>query len=312
MTASQNEGHQYLEPHHQPTPTQISRSNGFLPTPASISILDPADFPVDSGISTSSLPSNDDTMLDIDDDSNLAEFLRDIMAHGSPNTSENSVPIDFNPQTYSSWDVFNFGMESSLEFNDMDLGWISSQNNQASAMNRSMVFDNIDPALDRGQKTPDVQISINLGAEAFSKSLWNWLPGQCEHGWMELGNLSLPYKDIEGLENRSTPDLLDNRLEQSSRDAILAMVLSTSGQESGIARAITSFPSAQLLNSFIHLFFRSEVSKADSWIHLPTFHPRTQRPELNGILVAAGAILSTVPTGNYPPHNLPIALTLVL
>jgi hypothetical protein len=154
--------------------------------------------------------------------------------------------------------------------------------------------------VDKGQETPDVQSSISLGAEAFSKSLWNWLPGQREHGWMELSNLSLPHHEIEGLENRPTPNMIDHHLEQSSRDAILAMVLNANAQESGIAKVVTSFPSAQLLNSLMHLFFRSEVLKTDSWIHLPTFHPRSQRPEFNGIVVASGAILSPVPTGTFP------------
>jgi hypothetical protein len=166
--------------------------------------------------------------------------------------------------------------------------------------NYNMMPDFTDLPLVSGQQTPDVQSSLNLGAEAFQKSLWNWLPGQREHGWMELSNLSLPHKDMEGLEKRVTPDIMDHQLEQSSRDAILAMVLKTNSQESGIPAFITSFPSAQLLNSLMHLFFRSEVLKTDSWIHLPTFCPRTQRPEFNGIVVAAGAILSSVPTGIYP------------
>jgi hypothetical protein len=270
----------------------------FSPTSTSVTGTESVEFPPHSNVSMSSGLLNDDAMLDIDD-SSLADFLQDIMTRGSPNFPQDPGSMDMISQTAGSWDVFNFATESSLEFNDMDLGWISSQNHQTTMLNYNVIPD-LDEPLDSGQQTPDVRSSINLGAEAFQKSLWNWLPGQREHAWMELPNLSLPHKDMEGLEKRITSDIIEPQLEQSSRDAILAMVLKTNSQENGISAFVTSFPSAQLLNSFMHLFFRSELSKTDSWIHLPTFRPRTQRPEFNGIVVAAGAIVSSVPTGNNP------------
>lgn len=52
----------------------------------------------------------------------------------------------------------------------------------------------------------------------------------------------------------------------------------------------------RLLESLMHLFFRAELSRTDSWIHIPTFKPQAQRPELNGIVIAAGALLSKNPT----------------
>jgi hypothetical protein len=238
--------------------------------------------------------SNETPMLDIDD-SSLAEFLQDIMTRGSPNYLKDNASVDLAPQD-SSWDVLNFGIDSSLDFNDMDLGWMTSHN-QTSMFNYNMFTDYNDPPPDRGQQTPDVQPSISLGTEAFRKSLWNWLPGQLEHAFMEVSNLSLSHKDMEGLESRGAPDIIDHQLEQSARDDILAMVLNMNSQQSGISRVITSFPSTQLLNRLMHLFLRSEVAKTDSWIHLPTFRPRVQRPEFNGIVIASGAILSPVPTG---------------
>jgi hypothetical protein len=153
------------------------------------------------------------------------------------------------------------------------------------------------PPLDQGQQTPDVQPSITLGAEAFRKSLWTWLPGQLEHAFMEVSNLSLTSKDMEGLESRGSPDISDHQLEQTSRDDILAMVLSMNSQHGGISRVIPSFPSTQLLNRLMHMFLKSEATNVHSWIHLPTFRPRTQGPEFNAIVIASGAILSAVPTG---------------
>ncbi len=297
MMSSQNQTDQYPNPqqHHFPGTTN------FALTPTSLPRNEPADPLPHSDISMPSGHLNEDPMLDLDD-SSLAEFLQNIMTRGSPNFSQDPASMDFMPQADGSWDVLNFGIDSSLEFNDRDLGWITSQNNHTSILSYNVMTDFDDPPLDPGQQTPDVQSSISLRTEAFQKSLWNWLPSQREHGYTEIPNLSLPHKDMEGLENRVAPEVIDHQLEQSSRDAILAMVLNTNSQKSGILRVIASFPSAQLLNSLMHFFLISEFAKMDSWIHLPTFCPRNHIPELNGIVIAAGAILSPVPTG-MPPHT---------
>ncbi|KAE9366284.1 hypothetical protein N431DRAFT_419464 [Stipitochalara longipes BDJ] len=285
-TSSESQVDQYAELQQQPFP-MLPGTSDFSSTPGSFT--ESAGRPSSAGFT---IP-DEDPMIGIDD-SSLAEFLQDIMTRGSPNYSKDNPSMDMIPQD-SSWDVLNFGIDSSLDFNDMDLGWITSHN-QTSAFNYNMLSDLNDPPLDQGQETPDVQPSISLGAEAFRKSLWTWLPGQLEHAFMEVSNLSLTSKDMEGLESRGSPDIIDHQLEQSSRDDILAMVLSMNSQHSGISRVITSFPSTQLLNRLMHLFLKSEATKMHSWIHLPTFRPRTQGPEFNGIVIASGAILSAVPT----------------
>jgi hypothetical protein len=251
-----------------------------------------------SAIDATPAPIMDETMLDFDD-SSLAEFLKDVMMPASPtNTFAAPNSLEFVPQHYPGRDVFNFGFESSLDFTDMDFGWISSQNSRQPAHwnYNQPPPDHDHERLNRGQETPDVSSGITAGAEAFQKSIWRWKPVQQEHAFAEQINLSLPYKDMQHyLESRLAPDVLDQRLEQNSRDKILAMLLSTC-EPSNVSRVVTSFPSADLLDSLMHLFFRSELSRTDSWIHIPTFRPQNQRPELNGIVVAAGAVLSSVPT----------------
>ncbi len=288
MMTDHNDGSRYQdsEQHHFSMVPGSNDGSFLTPSSHTESIDDPAQSSV--------AMLNEDPILDIDD-SSLAEFLQDIMTRGSPNYSKEETAMDLIPQD-GSWDVLNFGIDSSLDFNDIDFGWITSYN-QMSIFNYNILPDYEDLQLDHGQQTPDVQPSINLGAEAFRKSLWNWLPGQREHAFMEVSNLSFSHKDMEGFENRASAQIIDHQLEQSSRDDILAMVLSMNGQQNGASRVITSFPSTQLLNSLMQFFLRSEATKTDSFIHLPTFRPRTQRPEFNGIIIAAGAILSSVPTG---------------
>ncbi|RDW88542.1 hypothetical protein BP6252_00574 [Coleophoma cylindrospora] len=297
--SDRNNMYHYPDPQQQNIPGQIPGMDTFTQHSGSIPMSEPTGSVDESMISMASTTLVNDPMLDMDmDDSSLADFLRDIMMPPSPNQMLDEAVIEFIPQNYSSRDVLNFGFDSSLDFNDMDYGWMSSQNNNISTLNFHAVPDHVDPPLDNGQQTPGVRNSIGLGAEAFQKSLWNWSPTQRDHVFNDTTALSLPYKDIESLEGRVESDILEYQLDQSSRDGILAMVLATHNRnvEHGMSRVVTSFPSAQLLNSLIHLFFRAESLKTDSWIHIPTFRPQSNRPEFNGIVVAAGAVLSSVPT----------------
>jgi hypothetical protein len=220
------------------------------------------------------------------DESSLAGFLNNVMDVANPNME------DFMSQDHTPRDIFNFGIDADLAFNDMDYGWITSQNSRAQMWNYDFIPE---PDSHRGQQTPDVRSGITAGAKAYERSLFRWAPQRQEHAYAEQVNLSLPKKDIQNLETRLAPAILDHRLEQSSRDRILAMLLSTC-EPANIESIVTSFPSAEVLDQFIQIFFGSEVSRSDSWIHLPTFKLQAQRPELTGIIVAAGACLSPIST----------------
>ena len=248
--------------------------------------------PVDS----TSVDSMNHAMLDIND-SSLADFLSNVMMPTSPDSLAAAAPhsLDFIQQSYyTGRDVFNFGMESSLDFNEIDFGWITSHNARQPAWTYGAAPEPERALPLRETRTPDVASSINAGAEAYQKSIWQWKPVQQDHAHAEQVNLSLSCKDMQILEPQHGPDVLDQTLEQTSRDKILAMLLSVC-KPSNISRVVASFPSAELLDSLMHSFFRSEVHRTDSWIHLPTFSVQSQRPELNGIVVAAGAVLSSVP-----------------
>ena len=247
-----------------------------------------------SPLEVSSTPLVDNALLGMDE-SSLAGFLRDVMMPVSPNSLAGQHSMEFLPEHYSGRDVFNFGMDSSLDMNEMDFGWIHSQNSLRQQQPAWNPPPEIEHSLDRGQRTPDVSSGITAGAEAFQKSVWRWKPNQREHANAEQVNLSIPYKDMQHLEARLAPDVLDQRIEHNSRDKILAMLLSTC-EPGNVSRVVSSFPSADLLDSLMHLFFRSELQSTDAFLHLPTFRPQNQMPELNGIVVAAGAVLSNVPT----------------
>ncbi len=273
--------------------TQIPIAGTFSDTGRSILATDPIQGINDPMMAMSSVPMEAD-MLDMDD-SSLAEFLREIIMPASPNSLTDPSPLDFIPQAHPSRDVLTFGMDSGWEFNELDFSWIDATSGRDSTFNANFLADQIELPLDQGQQTPDMRSSISLGAEAFQKSLWNWAPTQRDHGWAEYGNLSLPRKDMESVESRFGGDNYTYRLDQGARDGILAMLIGTC-DPANIPRVVTSFPPAQLLDSLMHLFLRSEATKVDSWLHIPTFRPQSNRPELNAIVVAHGAVLSSIPT----------------
>ena len=229
------------------------------------------------------------------DDSSLADFLKDIM-HTSPGAV--SRPFFADPaSTYTPRDVLNFGIDNTFDFSDIDFGLppLPPFPEADKSLDVAHIPVNEQPS-GSGTRTPNVRNSINLGTQAFKKSLWQFIPSQQDHGYAEQLNLSLPYKDIDSPEIRLAADvsLLDQRLDQSSRDRMLAMILTTC-EPAMFSRVVSSFPSAELLDNLIHQFFTFELSRTDSWIHLPTFRLNSQRPELTGIIVAAGAVLSPVP-----------------
>jgi hypothetical protein len=250
--------------------------------------LSPAPMP----ISTAAL--GGDPLMDFDD-SSLADFLKDIM-HTSPDAV--SRPFFADPSSnYTPRDVLNFGIDTTFDFSDIDFGLPPLPPLPEAERPPYIVNFPVNEQPPRsGTRTPDVRNSIDLGTQAFKKSLWQFIPSQEDHGYAEQLNLSLPYKDIDSPEIRLAADvsLSHQRLDQSSRDRILAMILSTC-EPAMFPRVVSSFPSAELLDNLMHQFFTFELSRTDSWLHLPTCRLNGQKAELTGIIIAAGAVLSTVP-----------------
>jgi hypothetical protein len=237
-------------------------------------------------------PDNQSTMEF--DDPSLAEFLLDIMMPDSSQPLVHDSAVDCESQYYSSRDVFDFGLDTSLDFTDIDLDWITTYDSQATFSNSNSYYINQSQPLTRGQQTPDIRNGFSLGAQAFQNSLWRWAPALGEHGYAEQANFALPSSDMEVLERSLIGDNLEQRLERVSRDQILAMILGTC-EPTIFSKIVSSFPTSEMLNHLMHQFFKFQLSQTDSWIHIPTFRPSMQKPELNGIIVAAGAVLSAAP-----------------
>lgn len=252
---------------------------------------------------SSTMHSMDPTVSMFPDDSSLGDFLTDIMMPITPSALDTTLGVGFMPQPYTPRDVLDFGVERNYDFNDFndfDFGFISQYKEPQPRPYQQHIMVDGDASYppSRPPETEDGAPEINnIGIEAFKKSLWSrWAPTQAEHGTVEAINLSLPFKDMQastvsdGFELR----LCEERLDQTCRDRIMAMLFGTC-EPAVIPKIVSSFPSAELLDSLMQQYICAHMSQLNAWIHLPTFKPNQSRPEFIGIVIATGAILSPLP-----------------
>jgi hypothetical protein len=206
----------------------------------------------------------------------LADFLREIIM---PTSQEDYTPHNAVEISISSIgrDAFNFGIDTSMEFTDIDLGWLESQNFRHYPPVSSPVsweFSGISEQDVRpGRVVSDPNHDITSNTKLAPKSVWRrWKPVKQRHAFVEQAHLSLSPDDIRTLETRTGPEVLKCRLKENSRDEILSMVLANS-EPSNKSQISASFPSIGLLNTLMQGYFISEFNRIDSWIHIPTFDP---------------------------------------
>lgn len=248
---------------------------------------------------SSTMHSMDQNVPMFPDDSSLGDFLTDIMMPITPSAMDASMTAAFLPQPYTPRDVLDFGTDLNYDLNDFDFGLISSFKDQPRSLLPSVLVDDGSYPPSRPPETEDGQVADvdNLGIEAFKKSLWSrWTPTTADDGTGEQINLSLPFKDMQtstmmdGFELR----LCEERLDQTCRDRIMAMLFSTC-EPSVIPRIVSSFPSASLLDSLMQQYICFHMGQVNPWIHLPTFRPNSCRPEFIGMIIATGALVSPLP-----------------
>ncbi|KAL4749105.1 hypothetical protein BDW72DRAFT_195146 [Aspergillus terricola var. indicus] len=199
-------------------------------------------------------------------------------------------PSAFPPNDYYAHRLFDHNLNFDFDLTEVDFGLIDFYNSRGSANPAPLQPDETDRDADRDS-------GIALGAEAYSRSsLSAWKPVHSDHAFADQNDLSVP-KSIDSPEAsaQSRHQILSERLSPGSRDLIFGMVLQTS-QRANLTRIMKSFPSTELLDSLIQDFFAYQAQQVDSWIHGPTFHPNEESPDMVGIVAAAAAVKSTIPT----------------
>ncbi|KAJ5372052.1 C6 and C2H2 transcription factor [Penicillium concentricum] len=124
--------------------------------------------------------------------------------------------------------------------------------------------------------------------------LSHWTPRAEDNAYMDQHYLSVPkHLDTPESIDVSRPRIFAEPLSKESRDAAFALVVKMC-QQKALNRIMQCFPSAELLDSLIQVFFTQQRSNIDIFIHESTMQLNQESPEMILTLAAAGAVRSDV------------------
>ncbi|KAK0657331.1 hypothetical protein B0T16DRAFT_401475 [Cercophora newfieldiana] len=213
----------------------------------------------------------------------FSDFLRDVL-YDQPLADPNRLT---EPQGLA---VLNFCDDANLELKEIDFGILNDWNVQSSLGVSNMQ-----------QHQPDEAVNISAIrsrlVKIFAESPWRWTPRKSDTGYTEQSNMSLPSGDASVQDGgRKTDRVIKEKLHSSSRDKILAIILGRCRENSVRAKVASSFPSAEIMDSWIHIFLASQLCQVSAWIHYGSFSLNEQCPEWLAIAASAGAIHTPLPT----------------
>lgn len=241
-----------------------------------------------------------DTMMEVNDNL-FADFLRDIMMPPQSGPYDGQMHVDgVDTPSMAFRDLFSFGQDSNLELNNQDYTLMDFYQGKSIAepppprlANPTSVSYQAQTPQSEATNQPSSE-SLALGTEAFKRSLWCWTPVRQDAGHQEQSNFNLQPEDAPNLGTQFvvSEQVAAKVFGPEARDKIVAMILSTCDRKS-FSRVMSSFPSAELLNSLMQCFLASHIAQNDTWIHLPTLKIGKLRPELLASFLAAGAMFSS-------------------
>ncbi|KAK3694630.1 hypothetical protein B0T22DRAFT_76305 [Podospora appendiculata] len=216
----------------------------------------------------------------------FSDFLRDVLY-------EHSLSTPVRLAEAQGLAVLDFCADANLDLKDIDFGLLDHWN-----------IDGPHAPLPDMQPGPDGIVDIaamrSKLVKIWTESPWRWNPEKTDSGFIEQLNLPLPTKDAHGVQMQESGRRIDRvikeRLQTSSRDRILAIVLNTCRNNSIMTRVASSFPSADVMDSWIHIFLASHLCSVSAWIHFGSFSLSAQWPEWLAIAASAGAVLAGTPT----------------
>ncbi|KAF9769667.1 hypothetical protein IL306_012898 [Fusarium sp. DS 682] len=189
--------------------------------------------------------------------------------------------------------VLGFCNDSNMELSDMDFGLLDHWNTDGMA--------NPAPTQQETPKSPvDMDHMRQNLVTAWDVSPWRWDPVANDNAFGEQGNLPVSKKDVASIQAQASKGGLrravDQKLDFAARDGVLALVLGACQPDTMSSRISGSFPSADLLDTMLHVFLNSHTNQVSDYIHFPTFKLNEQEPEWIAGAAAAGAVLTPIPT----------------
>ncbi|KAM5351599.1 hypothetical protein ACJ41O_004322 [Fusarium nematophilum] len=187
--------------------------------------------------------------------------------------------------------VLDFCDNSNLELSDMDFGLLDHWNT-----------DGMTDTMPVQQETPETDNSVDIAqmrqslVNAWVVSPWRWDPIANDNAYGEQGNLPVSKTDIANMTKKGLKKVVDQKLDLSARDRVLALVLSACRPDSMSNRISSSFPSAEVMDTLVHIFLNAHTSQVSEFIHFPTFKLNEQWPEWIAGAASSGAVLAPIPT----------------
>lgn len=222
----------------------------------------------------------------------FSDFLRDILYDQSMGDQARFTE----PQGLA---VLDFCDDGNLELNDIDFCLLDD-------WNIGGVFDpganmNLQELHSRNDEPPaDMDKMRQRLVQIWTKSPWRFNPQKTDSGFNEQGNLPLPSREVGAAQlhsqQRRQDRVLNETLHPAGRDKILALVLSTCRNDNMMSRVASSFPSTEVMDSWIHIFLASHTCQVSSFLHYPTLSINGQWPEWVATAASAGAVLAPIPT----------------
>jgi hypothetical protein len=211
------------------------------------------------------------------------DFLRDVLydqSFSNPRLPEAQGP-----------GVLDFYDDANLDFSAFDFGLLDHWN--------------VDPARGTADQPDSSEDPVGMPAmrsalvKIWTESPWRWTPGKTDNCYTEQSNLPLPASDAHTPQTHDNPTPVDrvvkDTLQPSSRDKTLAIVLSTCRESRMANRVASSFPSTDMMDSWINIFLAAHLCQVSSWIHYGSLSLNNQWPEWLATAAAAGAVLTPVP-----------------
>ena len=221
----------------------------------------------------------------------FSDFLRDVLFTAGPYDQNREV------DTSGMGGILEIFGNQDLELNDVDFGMLDYWNyGPQPGMAGSATFDVRNEA-----SPPDVaQMSVNL-SKVWIESPWLYTPTTNirDSTFGEQGNLSIAsgaassaqFEESRRRLERVTPE----KLNSAGRDKVLALVLNTLKHRQALHRVATCFPSADVMDTLVHLFLASHACQVTCFIHFPTVQMNQAWPEWIGMAAACGATLAPMP-----------------
>ncbi|KAJ4009023.1 hypothetical protein NW752_008973 [Fusarium irregulare] len=223
----------------------------------------------------------------------FCDFLRDVLYEQQPYDQPARMPDN------QGLAVLDFCNDTNMELSDMDFGLLDHWNTDGMGATNAIPAQQETPKSDTSADMAHMHMRQNL-VTAWDVSPWRWDPVAKDNAFGEQGNLPVSKKEVASIQAQTSKGglrrVIDQKLDFAARDGVLALVLGACQPDAMSSRISGSFPSADLLDTMLHVFLNSHTNLVSDYIHFPTFKLNEQEPEWIAGAAAAGAVLTPIPT----------------